>query len=206
MSGSVPIHQGTLVALAVVLFILLCLYFAGAAQKKQTERRVAKKAKDPSAPSGPLPANMVEAAATGQVGAIRRWLGSADCDVDATAVAGGTTALHGAAGGGHGEVVRLLLEHGADASLEDGERNTPLHAAASKGHGLCVKMLLDADSSPLARNNAGANALECAQGSGNVGCVLLIQRKINVDAKASSLGSISATGNVKLRRPVEEMA
>ena len=62
--------------------------------------------------------------------------------VDAKRQQSGQTALHAAAGGGHGEVVRLLLEHGSDARIEDNERNTPLHAAAAHGHGLCVKMLL----------------------------------------------------------------
>jgi len=207
LSGNVAIHQGTYIAMAVALSLLFCLYFAGAAQKKQTARRVAKKAKDPSAPKGPLPPELLEAAAAGQAGAIRRWLGSSTCDVDAKQQQSGQTALHAAAGGGHGEVVRLLLEHGSDARIEDNERNTPLHAAAAHGHGLCVKMLLDADSSPLARNNAGQNSLECAQGSGNVGCVLLIQRKINVDAKASGSSASAAAGTqMKLRRPVEEMA
>lgn len=44
------------------------------------------------------------------------------------------TALLLAAGGGHLEVVQLLLGHSADPNLADVDLDTPLHRAAKNGH------------------------------------------------------------------------
>ena len=105
----------------------------------------------------------------------------------------GRTALHYASRGGHGEVVRMLLDNGSDPSAEDNDRLTPLHLAAGHGHGLCVKVLLDGGSNPSAMDSAGKTAVENAQSSGNIGCVLLIQRRINLEAADPSK-------NVRLRQ------
>jgi ankyrin repeat protein len=46
----------------------------------------------------------------------------------------GWTPLNAAAYHGYCEVVRLLLERGADMSVASKDRWTPLHSAADKGH------------------------------------------------------------------------
>lgn len=51
------------------------------------------------------------------------------------------SALHAAASGGRAEVVRLLLEHGADTNARSAVENTPLHAAANAE---VAQLLLDA--------------------------------------------------------------
>ncbi|KAJ1486173.1 ankyrin repeat-containing domain protein, partial [Baffinella frigidus] len=55
----------------------------------------------------------------------------------------GTSPLHGAAEGGHAEIVLLLLQKGANMTsiTEDGE--TPLLLAARWGHNTTVQLLLD---------------------------------------------------------------
>ena len=146
-----------------------------------------------------LPSNIKAAAEAGDVRAIRRWAAIDTTDVDArdddgtcsharflqievnTFLIVGCTALHYASKGGHGDIVRLLLEAGADVNSEDNERVTALHLAARHGFGLCVKVLLDGGSNPSAMDNSGKTAVENAQSSGNVGCVLLIQRRINLE-------------------------
>ena len=61
------------------------------------------------------------------------------------------TALHLAAEAGHHEVVRALLEGGADPSPGREDRDpTPLHVAALFGHPECVKALLEGGADPSA--------------------------------------------------------
>lgn len=54
----------------------------------------------------------------------------------------GLMPLHVAAGGGHAEVVSVLISAGADASAAGADRFTPLHFAANHGSAECVKLLL----------------------------------------------------------------
>ena len=56
----------------------------------------------------------------------------------------GKTPLHWAAAGGHTDIVKLLLDAGADTDVEDEYGVTPLFLAASKGDTYMVKLLLDA--------------------------------------------------------------
>jgi ankyrin repeat protein len=53
----------------------------------------------------------------------------------------GSTALHGAASGGHEAVVRLLVVLGADRDAIDNDGSTALHLAASEGHEAVVRLL-----------------------------------------------------------------
>lgn len=56
------------------------------------------------------------------------------------------TPLHLACLEGHTEVVRLLLEMGADVEARNSSLWTPLDCASARGHVLCVSQLLDYDS------------------------------------------------------------
>src|SRR5580658_9084156 len=56
----------------------------------------------------------------------------------------GATALHDAVWSGHIDLVRLLLDHGADPNIPHGESgSTPLHFAAIKGQAAIAALLLD---------------------------------------------------------------
>ena len=55
----------------------------------------------------------------------------------------GMTPLHWAAYTGHGDVLKVLLEHGADPDAKDRDELTPLHCAARKGFIDIAKLLIE---------------------------------------------------------------
>ncbi|MCX2790186.1 ankyrin repeat domain-containing protein [Vibrio sp. Sgm 5] len=80
------------------------------------------------------------------------------------------TALMVAAYQGHRETVRLLLDSGANACLQDKRGNTVLMGALIKREIGIAKDLYQADCSPELRNKAGLNLKEFAEiyGQSNV--------------------------------------
>lgn len=80
------------------------------------------------------------------------------------------TALMVAAYQGHRETVRLLLDSGANACLQDKRGNTALMGALIKREIGIAKDLYQADCSPELRNKAGLNLKEFAEiyGQSNV--------------------------------------
>ena len=68
------------------------------------------------------------------------------------------------------ELVRLLLDHRADACLGDHEGYTPLHWASALGHSNVVDLLLEAGASVNQRSGSGESALHRASRFGQLEC------------------------------------
>ena len=77
-------------------------------------------------------------------------------DVDTS---GNSTALYLAAHNGHTNLVKLLLEYGADMLVADLSGATPLHIAALKGHREIVELLLNKKCNIEVQNNKGCTPL-----------------------------------------------
>jgi ankyrin repeat protein len=65
------------------------------------------------------------------------------------------TPLHSAAAGSHAEIVKLLLEHGADPNAAQDGGFTPLHSAAGNDDRESVEALLEAGADPSLANDEG---------------------------------------------------
>ena len=86
--------------------------------------------------------------------------------------------LHSAVAGGHLEIARLLLEHGADANARQADAFTPLHGAAQNGQVEMISLLLDHGADPSAANAMGKSILDYARESGVAEAVQMITRFI----------------------------
>lgn len=150
------------------------------------------------APAGP--ASIEEAAALGDVVAVRRFLGeraNPDAALRQSAARGDlgmvtlllenganvraadakrVTALHLAVKGRHLEVVRTLLATGADLDAKDEENGlTPLMVAAQAGSVPLTKLLLAAGADPTPRDRFGDTADAWAQGNGQAEIARMIR-------------------------------
>ncbi len=87
------------------------------------------------------------------------------------AAALGETLLMQAAQRGNREILRILLEAGADPAERDEMGRTALHHAAACGREECVKELLAAGADPKAADKRELTPLEEAAGAGSAGAV-----------------------------------
>lgn len=98
------------------------------------------------------------------------------------------TPLSLAASGGYVNIIKLLLNHGAEINSRTGSKLgiSPLMLAAMNGHTAAVKLLLDKGSdinAQIETNRNTALTLACFQGRHEV-VSLLLDRKANVEHRA----------------------
>jgi ankyrin repeat protein len=87
-------------------------------------------------------------------------------DVDQVTQPARWTPLHVAAHMGRRDVVKRLLESGADPNVQDGAGHTPLHLASNRGASAVVLVLLQAGADPNVQNFMGRTPLHLAAMSG----------------------------------------
>ncbi|KAL6438502.1 hypothetical protein ACFW04_004528 [Cataglyphis niger] len=84
-------------------------------------------------------------------------------NIDVNQMIDGRTPLHYAADYGQSEVVRYLLEKGANANATDKHGITTLLAAIWEGHTNCVKLLLEKGAKPDGLTPDGTSYLDAAE-------------------------------------------
>ncbi len=82
--------------------------------------------------------------------------------------------LHAAAGNGHTDTARLLLEQGASVDAKAEHDRTPLHAAAVNGRTDTARLLLEQGASVDAKTRGGATPLAFAANNGHTDTVRLL--------------------------------
>ena len=88
----------------------------------------------------------------------------------------GNTPLHVAAEMGHEDIVRSLLQSGADRNGRGEKNRTPLHLAARRGHLAVAEALMDAGASVNSRDAYGETVLASAVRHGHADVVRAIVR------------------------------
>jgi ankyrin repeat protein len=99
----------------------------------------------------------------------------------------GKTALQHAIARHQLDVVRWLLDHGADKEVKDEDGLAPLHWAVKQGHTAAVALLLDRGVNIEAKNNRVSTPLHFAAQGGHTDTVkLLLGRDADIEAKNNS--------------------
>ena len=116
-----------------------------------------------------MPADFVQAAGVGDLGAVRRALDDG-VDVDARGP-GGRTAVTAAAMGEHADVVRVLVDAGAGLDAQDEDRNNALLVCGETGNVAVLREVLRAQPELGRTNRYGGTALIPASDRGHVDVV-----------------------------------
>ena len=103
----------------------------------------------------------------------------------------GTTALTIASGKGYLEVVRLLLNYGADANVKNKDGTSPLHRACEHGHLDIMKLLLDSGAHVNAVDTEGNTPLHLVAATSFLDPIgILIEQ--GADLQMRNCGSMTA--------------
>ena len=143
----------------------------------------------------PSPEEILRSVQRGDLQNVVKWLGNGGL-VDALCSAPNThgetsdfALLHGAAGCGHLEMVRELLQRGASVDLPSGLDSTALMSAAYYGSHSILLVLLQHSASVDQQDNNGGTALIKAAYQGQEACV---QALLRAKAKTVSCSTIAA--------------
>jgi hypothetical protein len=104
------------------------------------------------------------------------------------------TPLIWAADNNHAEVLRLLLDRGAELEARDDDGETAFFRAVAYGHEEIVGMLLSKGADVRAENMYGVTPLQAASGEGNLGMVRLFVQHL----KGQGLHDVDIGGRTAL--------
>ena len=123
---------------------------------------------------------LIDAAAAGDISALRALLETSEIDLNARD-SGGRTALMAATYANQPEAVDLLLRAGADVDLQDNMLNNPFLYSGAEGLMAILKLTNEAGADPALRNRYGGVAIIPAAEKGHLDAVQYLLEETDVD-------------------------
>jgi ankyrin repeat protein len=96
----------------------------------------------------------------------------------------GSTALHTALLGGKNDIIKILLEAGANVNNILMHGRTPLHLPAASGNISVMTLLLQYGADPHQRDDSGNSAIEIARRYGHVAAVEILRPSLGSEGKS----------------------
>jgi len=156
-------------------------------------------------PSHPSGSSLHYAAHCGLHTMVRYLIIERSLDVNSRGFRKKSTPLHRASAMGHVEVVRTLLEHGADMTAQNEDGSTPLHRASRRGCVEVLRVLLEHGADATAQDKNRSTPLHQASIAGHVDSMrILLQYGVDATAQDKNgwtpLHLASYEGHVKVTR------
>ncbi|KAJ6530029.1 ankyrin repeat-containing domain protein, partial [Mycena vulgaris] len=116
-------------------------------------------------------------------------------------------ALHSASSQGHGDIVRLLIEKGADTNALGGEYGTALQGASYYEHRAVVELLINHGAEVNTCSGKYGTALQAASAAGYEGTVRLLieSHHANVNTRGGNYGNALQAASAEGRRSVVQL-
>ena len=118
---------------------------------------------------------LLDAAFAGEIGAVKQLI-AIGVDVNWPDEELGDKALHRAAMEGHVEIMRLLMDNGADINAADAFGERPLHYAADAGHMEAVRQLIERGAQVNAVDSDHRTAADSATSEGHAEIARFLRR------------------------------
>jgi hypothetical protein len=138
------------------------------------------------------------AAEEGDAAEVARLIASG-ANAEERATRGGETPLMRAAARGHEEVVRVLLDVGADACARRADGFTPLILAVFFGHEAVVRLLVERGADPSARTSLGTTAARWAEARGFASIARVLREAEASRARAVVSDAVEKVGDVRTK-------